>query len=137
MTTCWSVTTLKAAIEEVDGYSCTTGEAAPDVIEVTMAAEGDMVLYVNVGETQILTTAILWPRDEQEDPAAFEAMMLRSHKRLLPLCALSVDDVAGREYYELFGSIAQGSDIGSILTELQTIAESALELARELGPKAA
>lgn len=105
-----------------------------NVLEVTLSEAGDFVLHVNVGETQILTSAVLWARDEQVDPISFEAMMLRNHKALLPLCALSIDVIDGREFYELFGAMSCQTTYDNILREFNSIAESALELARDIGP---
>ena len=136
----WTVATLKAAIDELADtgeISCTIREGGQDVLEVTLAAAGDLVLFVVPGETQILTTAVLWPRSAQENPQEFEAMMLRSHKMLLPLSAISIDQIEGEEYYELFGSISQGAHFDALLTEFETIGANALELARDLGPNSA
>lgn len=133
----WTVASLKTALEETghwSGIRCAAAGGA-DVLEVTLEDAGDFVLHVSIGEKQILSSAILWPRDAQEDPAAFEAMMLRSHKALLPLCALSIDVIDGREYYELFGAISRTAPLEEILAEFDAIASSALELAREIGPR--
>lgn len=133
----WTVASLKAALEEDgqnSGIRCTTSDGA-EVLEVTLEDSGDFLLHVSVGEEQILSSAILWPRDAQEDPAGFEAMMLRSHKSLLPLCALSIDLIDGREYYELFGAISRQAPLEEILAEFHAIADSALELARDIGPR--
>ncbi|WP_422374413.1 YjfI family protein [Roseibium sp.] len=140
--TAWTLQDLKSALEQSSSFSdgeitCTVSPDQPDVLEVQLHSAGEIILYMNVGETQILTSTVLWPRDAQDDPAAFEAMMLRNHKKLLPLCALSIDDVDGREYYELFGAMSVRSTLDSVETELRTIANSALELAADVGPKAA
>ncbi|AUQ52749.1 hypothetical protein PhaeoP70_00029 [Phaeobacter inhibens] len=134
----WTVASLKAALEENgqgSGIRCAAADGA-DVLEVVLEDSGDFLLHVSVGEEQILSSAILWPRDAQEDPAGFEAMMLRSHKSLLPLCALSIDAIGGREYYELFGAISRQAPLKEILAEFHAIADSALELARDIGPRA-
>ena len=125
--------------EALDGATSETGIsshqiAQTDVLEVTLSGAGDFVLHVNVGETQILTSAVLWARDEQVDPEGFEAMMLRSHKSLLPLCALSIDQIDGREYYELFGAMSCQTSLADVLNEFTSIAQSALELAGDIGP---
>lgn len=134
----WTVASLKAALEENgqdSGIRCATASGS-EVLEVTLVNSGDFQLHVSVGEEQILSSAILWPRDAQDDPARFEAMMLRSHKSLLPLCALSIDVIDGREYYELFGAISRQAPLAEILAEFHAIADSALELARDIGPRA-
>jgi uncharacterized protein YjfI (DUF2170 family) len=89
-----------------------------------------------VQDEQIVTTTMLWARADQEDPLAFEAMMLRAHKVCLPLSALSIDTIDGQEYYELFGTMSARSTVQSIIVEFRTIANNAIELARDLGPRA-
>jgi len=133
----WTTQSLAAAITELgeaSGLSCIPVEGS-GVIEVTLGSAGDLVLHVAVSDTQILTSAILWPRSAQEDPAAFEAMMLRTHKTLLPLCALSIDVVDGEDVYELFGAVSRSASLSEILEEFSAIAESALELAKDIGPR--
>ncbi len=135
----WTSQSLAAAIKGLDKaerMSCNSVDDS-DVLEVTVGSAGDLVLHIVVGEVQILTSAILWPRGEQEDPAAFEAMMLRTHKTLLPLCALSIDVVDGEEVYELFGAVSRSASLTEVLGEFFAIAESALELARDIGPRSA
>jgi len=134
----WTAKTLVDALGTLDqstGISAHHMEGT-DVLEVVVAAAGDFVLHVAVGDAQILTSAILWPRDAQDDPDAFEATMLRTHKALLPLCALSIDIVDGREYYELFGAVSRNVALDELVEEFSLIADSALELARDIGPRA-
>lgn len=137
----WTVNSLKEALETSGDLlpgelSCEIKPEAQGVLEVDVEAAGNIRLFVAVNGEQIITTTVLWPRDEQDDPAAFEAMMLRTHKNLLPLCALSIDRVGDREYYELFGAMSARSVLSSVITEFRTIANSALELASEVGPNA-
>ncbi|WP_299292559.1 DUF2170 family protein [uncultured Tateyamaria sp.] len=133
----WTTRSLADALIRLDqgkGFSINHIEDT-DVLEVSVATAGDFVLHVAVGAAQILTSAILWPRDAQDDPEAFESMMLRNHKALLPLCALSIDKVDGREFYELFGAVSRNASLDEIVEEFSVIAESALELASDIGPR--
>ncbi|MET1413315.1 DUF2170 family protein [Roseibium sp. HPY-6] len=136
----WSLHELKEALEKSASFGeneirCTVNEVQPDVLEVQLQSAGEITLYMTLGETQILTSVVLWPRALQDDPVAFEAMMLRNHKKLLPLCALSIDDIDGEEYYELFGAMSVRSTLASVETEVRTIANCALELAADVGPR--
>lgn len=136
----WTLEELKLALTQSSSFpkgeiTCTTIDEQPDVMEVKLGSAGEISLFMTLGETQILTSTVLWARDEQDNPTAFEAMMLRNHKKLLPLCALAIDTVDGREYYELFGAMSVRSTLDSVETELRTIANCALELAAEIGPK--
>jgi hypothetical protein len=137
----WTLAELKEALEQSDSFGegeigCVISPDQPGVLEVQLQSAGGITLFMVVSETQILTSTVLWPCDAQDDPASFEAMMLRNHKKLLPLCALSIDKIDGREYYELFGAMSVRSTLDSVETELRTIANSALELASDVGPKA-
>ena len=135
----WSVTSLKAALEETDivipgEFTIAISEGADRVLEVEVSGAGGLIVYLAVEGEQIISTTVLWSRDEQEEPEAFEAMMLRSHKVFMPLCSLGIDLVDGKEYYELFGAMSARSALASVVTEIRTIANNALELAQELGP---
>ncbi|WP_310620345.1 YjfI family protein [Flexibacterium corallicola] len=137
----WNIFSLKEALERsedlLDGeFELTINEGAEAVLEVIVEAAGGTRLFVAINGEQVITSTVLWPRDAIDDPAAFEAMMLRSHKNLLPLCALSIDRVGDREYYELFGSMSARSSLHSVITEMRTLANNAIELANEVGPKA-
>lgn len=135
----WTVEALKAAIEESDlmapgEMNITLSEGADKVLEIEVGGAGGLLVYMAVEGEQIISTTVLWPREEQEEPESFESMMLRSHKVLMPLCALGIDSIDGRDYYELFGAMSARSALASIVTEIRTIANNALELAKELGP---
>ena len=138
----WRVDTLKDALESGDRTE--DGEMALDIIpgaepvlRVRMQELGDLQLFVSVSGEQVLTSVLLWPCDDQDDPNGFEAMMLRNHKRHLPLAALGITAIDGREWYELFGSMSARSTLASIVTELRTIGQNAVDLSSDIGPKAA
>jgi uncharacterized protein YjfI (DUF2170 family) len=137
----WTIETLKQALQDSDDllpgeFECKKSVGASPVLEVTVEAAGGVTLYVAVQDEQIVTTTILWARADQEDPEAFEAMMLRAHKVCLPLSALSIDTIDRQEYYELFGTMSARSTVQSIIMEFRTIANNAIELARDIGPRA-
>ncbi len=139
--TAWTLQDLKDELEASESFSageiaCRISNMQSDVMEVQLNSAGGITLFLAVGETQILTSTVLWPCRLQDDRAAFEAMMLRNHKKLLPLCALSIDLIDGEEYYELFGAMSVRSTLDSVETELRTIANAALELAADVGPGA-
>jgi len=141
MTEPWTFRTLKQALETSEGllpgeFDLAILEGASEVLEVAVDAAGGVQLFVAVEGEHIMTSTILWSREQQQDPEAFEALMLRKHKVLLPLSALAIETIGGREYYELFGSMSARSILPSIITEFRTLANNALELAQEMGPGA-
>lgn len=132
----WTVRTLKIA---VDAHEATnTGELTARIVEgsdpvllITMHSYGDLEIFVNVSEAQIAASVLLWPCDEQEDRAAFNEFLLKA-QQLVPLSNFGIGTVAGRDYYELFGELATTSSLETVLIELRTLAENAIEAATDL-----
>lgn len=122
------ITPAEATVEVVSG--------ADPVVRFVMHEVGDLVVYVSVSGEQIVTSTLLWPRSQQENPVEFEGMMLRNHKKYLPLASLGIVSLANEEWYELFGSMSARSSLAGIATEIRTIADNAVELSAELGPHA-
>ncbi len=136
MTDNWTVRSLKAALDACEPVRA--GEFTPRIVEgadpvllVTMHQHGDLELFVNVSEAQIAASVLLWPCDEQEDPAAFNAFLLKSQK-LVPLSNFGIGTVEGRDYYELFGELATSSPLDTVIIELRTLAENAIDAATDL-----
>lgn len=138
----WTISSLKEALENNDlleagefGVELIPGGVHDPVLCVTVEALGNLPVYLAVQPDQILTTTPLWPCKDQQDPASFEAMMLRAHKVHLPLCALSIDVLDGEEWYELFGSMSSRSTLDSVITEIRAVSAAAIELAADIGPR--
>ncbi len=136
LTDIWTVRSLKAALDTSEPAK--TGELSVRIVEgadpillVTMHEHGDLELFVNVSEAQISASTLLWPCDEQEDQAAFNAFLLKTQK-LVPLSNFGIGSVEGRDYYELFGELATSSRLDTIVIELRTLAENAIDAATDL-----
>lgn len=134
----WTLVSLKAAIDASDAV--TNAEMATRVVDggepvllVTMAVHGDLEIYVNVSDAQIAASVLLWPCDEQPDRHAFNEVLLKAQK-LVPLSNFGIATVGGRDFYELFGELATTSSIDTVLIELRTLAENAIEAATDLRP---
>jgi uncharacterized protein YjfI (DUF2170 family) len=98
-------------------------------ILVTMAEFGDLPLVISVSGSQILADTFLWPVEEVSDTAAFNEMILRTHK-LFPLSTFGIRQAPdGKDYYEMFGSLSAGSILESVLFELETLADNAMQAA--------
>lgn len=98
-------------------------------ILITMVEFGDLPLLMSVSGSQILVDTLLWPVDEVKDTAAFNDLILKSHK-LLPLSTFGIrQGPDGREYYEMFGSLSAGSILESVLFEIETLADNAMQAA--------
>ncbi len=104
-------------------------EGADPGILITMTEFGDLPLLMSVSGSQILVDTLLWPVDEVNDPAAFNAMILKTHK-FLPLSTFGIrQGPDGRDYYEMFGSLNSGSILESVLFEIETLADNAMQTA--------
>lgn len=130
----WTTETLHQALVD----SAPAGEGAIEVelidgtdpgILVTMAEFGDLPLWVSVSGSQILIDTLLWPVEDVADSASFNDMILRTHK-LLPLSTFGIrQGPDGKDYYEMFGSLSAGSILESILFEIETLADNAMQAA--------
>ena len=104
-------------------------EGADPGILITMSEFGDLPLLMSVSGGQILVDTLLWPVEDVADAAEFNAMILRTHK----LLALSTFGIRtgpdGKDYYELFGALSAGSVLESIILEIETLADNAMQAA--------
>ena len=132
----WTVEALKAALDGCEAvqageFSARIVDGAEPVLLVTLHRHGDLEAFVNVGEAQIAASVLLWPCDEQPDRAAFNEFLLKAQK-LVPLSNFGISTVDGRDFYELFGELATTTSLDTIIIELRTLAENAMEAATDL-----
>jgi uncharacterized protein YjfI (DUF2170 family) len=134
--TLWTVKALKSALEEAAGaggdeLTIRVVEGADPILLVIMRDYGDLEIFISVGDQQIAASVLLWPVDEQENPAEFNEFLLKAQK-LVPLSNFGISTVSGRDFYELFGELSTTSSISDVLIELRTLAENAIEAASDL-----
>lgn len=130
----WTTQTLFDALAQSE--QAAGGEMLVELVEgtdpgilVTMVEFGDLPLLVSVSGSQILVDTLLWPVEEVKDTASFNDMILRTHK-LFPLSTIGIrPGPDGRDYYEMFGALSAGSIIDSVLFELETLADNAMQAA--------
>jgi len=132
----WTVKTLSDALQasvlaRPGEMTVRVLEGAEPVLRVTMHEHGDLPIFVSVGAEQIVVSALLWPVDEQPDRHAFNEFLLKAQK-LVPLSNFGITTVGGRDYYELFGELACKTTLQTVLIELRTLAENAIEAASDL-----
>lgn len=132
----WTAQNLKDALEA--SPLLTAGElttrimdGAEPVMVVVMRDFGDLEIFVSAGEQQIAASVLLWPVDEQEDRQAFNEFLLKAQK-IVPLSNFGISTVGERDYYELFGELATTSSLDTIVIELRTLAQNAIEAASDL-----
>ena len=130
----WTTATLYEALAQSE--TAGEGEIEVELVEgadpgilITMTEFGDLPLLMSVSGSQILVDTLLWPVDAVNDPAAFNEMIMKTHK-LLPLSTFGIrQGPDGREYHEMFGSLSAGSILESILFEIETLADNAMQAA--------
>ncbi len=130
----WTTESLCAALAQSEPAS--SGDFVVELVEgadpgilITMVEFGDLPLLMSVSGGQILVDTLLWPVDEVADPAEFNATILKTHK----LLALSTFGIRagpdGKDYYELFGALSAGSILESVIFEIETLADNAMQAA--------
>lgn len=130
----WTTETLYEALAQSEP----AGEGAIEVelvegtdpgILITMMEFGDLPLLMSVSGGQILVDTLLWPMEEVDNVAAFNQMILKTHK-ILPLSTFGIrQGPDGRDFYEMFGSLSAGSVLESVLFEIETLADNAMQAA--------
>ena len=130
----WTTETLFAALDQSE--SAASGDLVVELVEgadpgilVVMTEFGDLPLLMTVSGGQILVDTLLWPVDDVADTAEFNVMILKTHK----LLALSTFGIRtgpdGKDYYELFGALSAGSILDSVIFEIETLADNAMQAA--------
>ena len=130
----WTTETLCAALAQSEPAS--SGDFVVELVEsadpgilITMTEFGDLPLLMSVSGGQILVDTLLWPVDDVADAVEFNAMILKTHK----LLALSTFGIRtgpdGKDYYELFGALSARSILESIIFEIETLADNAMQVA--------
>lgn len=129
--TSWTVPAIQAALVDSDLVRPgeLTGrvlESADPVLLVTMHEYGDLPIYVSVGGSQIVCSVLLWPVAEQSDTARFNEFLLKA-QRVVPLSNFAITTVDGQDIYELMGELSSKTPLQTILIELRTLAENAID----------
>ena len=130
----WTTETLCAALAQ--SAPASSGDLVVELVDgadpgilITMTEFGDLPLLMSVSGGQILVDTLLWPAADVANPAEFNAMILKSHK----LLALSTFGIRtgpdGKDYYELFGALSAGSILESVIFEIETLADNAMQVA--------
>ena len=101
-------------------------EGADPVLLATMHEYGDLPIYLSVGGAQIVVSVLLWPVSEQSDTARFNEFLLKA-QRVVPLSNFAITTVGDQDVYELMGELSSKTTLQTILIELRTLAENAID----------
>lgn len=140
----WTVPAIKAALDQSSlvregEMTLRVLEGADPVLLATMHEYGDLPVYLSVGGAQIVCSVLLWPVSEQTDRHAFNEFLLKA-QRVVPLSNFAITNVGGEDVYELMGELSCKTTLQTILIELRTLAENAIdatELRETFGAEAA
>ena len=129
--TAWTVPAIKAALDQSalvrEGeMTLRVLEGADPVLLATMHEYGDLPVYLSVGGAQIVCSVLLWPVAEQADTARFNQFLLKA-QRLVPLSNFAITTVGDQDVYELMGELSSKTTLQTILIELRTLAENAID----------
>ncbi|MFC5374696.1 YjfI family protein [Brevundimonas faecalis] len=127
----WTVPAIKAALDDSSltregEMTLRVLEGADAVLLATMHEYGDLPIYLSVGGAQIVCSVLLWPVAEQADRHAFNEFLLKA-QRVVPLSNFAITNVGGEDVYELMGELSCKTTLQTILIELRTLAENAIE----------
>jgi uncharacterized protein len=129
--TAWTVPAIKSALEVSDlvregEMTLRVLEGAEPVLLATMHEYGDLPIYLSVGGSQIVVSVLLWPVAEQQDAARFNEFLLKA-QRVVPLSNFAITSVSGEDVYELMGELSCKTTLQTVLIELRTLAENAID----------
>ncbi len=129
--TAWTVPAVKAALEDSSlvregEMTLRVLEGADPVLLATMHEYGDLPIYLSVGGAQIVVSVLLWPVSEQADTARFNEFLLKA-QRVVPLSNFAITTVGDQDVYELMGELSSKTTLQTILIELRTLAENAID----------
>ncbi|MBD3832499.1 MAG: YjfI family protein [Brevundimonas sp.] len=127
----WTVPAIKAAMDASSlvregEMTLRVLEGADAVLLATMHEYGDLPVYLSVGGAQIVCSVLLWPVAEQADRHAFNEFLLKA-QRVVPLSNFAITNVGGEDVYELMGELSCKTTLQTILIELRTLAENAID----------
>ncbi len=127
----WTVPTIKAALETSDlvrdgEMTVRVLEGAEPVLLATMHEYGDLPIYLSVGGAQIVCSVLLWPVAEQANRVQFNEFLLKA-QRVVPLSNFAITTIGDEDIYELMGELSCKTTLQTILIELRTLAENAID----------
>jgi len=127
----WTVPAIRSALDasplvREDEMTLRVLEGADPVLLATMHEYGDLPIYLSVGGDQIVASVLLWPVAEQADTARFNEFLLKA-QRVVPLSNFAITTVGDQDVYELMGELSSKTTLQTILIELRTLAENAID----------
>ena len=136
----WNIHSLATALQRE-----ATAQAHPLQVEVLEGADasllvtlpdfGDLPVHLALSGDQLVVEAFLWPADQVKNRAGLNEQMLRLQK-LFPYTTMALEPQAhGGEGYVMFAAMrASTSDVGEVMAEIITLADSVIQATEALAP---
>jgi len=126
----WTIDTLEHALRacraaQAGWIEVERLEGAEPALRLAMRELGDLPILVAIGGQQIIVEALMWPLHQVIDPAAYNAHVLRTHKRV-PLSSVGIESIGGTPCYIMFGALDVQAQLATILFEIETLAENVI-----------
>lgn len=126
----WTLASLESALRnsqvvELGHMQLDHLEGVEPSLRLTMLDKGNLEILLAVHGEQVLVESVLWPASSVVDVAAFNDLVLQTHK-YLPLSTVSIEEMGGEKVYTLFGALDTQASLSRVLFEIQTLAENVL-----------
>ena len=135
----WTTATLYAALQESDLFaeqrraSVELIDGVEPALHIVMKEYGDLPVFLTVAGEQIIVESLLWSITEVKDVAAFNEMVLRTHK-YFPLSTISLDNLGAEgDYYHMFGALSAASALQNIVFEIEVLASNVIQATEAYG----
>lgn len=112
----WSLDELNTLLEKQQDLSVSKeGDA------IFISNEDGIDAFITVSGEQLLVESLLCPVAQIRDTAAFDALILRTHKNVFPLTTLGITTIGDKEYYAAFGALSSESKSETVMIEIDTL----------------
>lgn len=127
----WSTLSLYQALLQDDSaqngqLSIELPDGVTQSMHIVMHEYGDLPIFLTVSGEQIVAESVLWSVSEVKDSTAFNEAVLRTHK-YFSLSTISIDRIAEKDYYTMFGALSSSSRLSTICFELDVLANNVIQ----------
>jgi uncharacterized protein len=96
-------------------------------LHIVMHEYGDLPIYMSVAGGQIVAESVLWPLSAVRHVAAFNDVVLRTHK-YFPLSSIGLEKGAdGDHVYLMFGALSAKTDLPNVVFEIEVLASNVIQ----------
>ncbi len=131
----WSVEHIDSKLLELGFYQehHVTPQVQNGSLLLTFCAQGDLPVVLAIGERQILMEVALVERSEFAHPEKIDYYLMTTHK-YLPLSTIAIQNIAGEDWYVIFGALSTHSKIEVVIEELLELVSNTFRVIDALEP---